>query len=323
MKKIHLFFFIIFTFSNLFAQESIPIYHDYLSDNLFLLHPSTAGASSCSKIRLTGRMQWFDVADSPMLQTFSFNTYLGEETNNGIGLIIFNDRNGYHSQKGLQLAYAHHLNFGNGAYINKLSFGLAGTLVQNQLDETSFDPGRFDPIISGIIQSDMYYNFDFGMSYHLKGFFMNATLKNALIASRGLYTGYETVNLRNIVVSTGFYTNSGQIHLEPSILVQYKDFNGQLITDGNLKVYFDMQTDNNFYLGISYRKDWLININQNVYQTITPIAGIKLNHFIAAYTYTYGFNHVSISNSGFHQITIGYNFNCRQQLVKMACPEIN
>jgi len=97
------------------VQKGVLIYHDYLSDNLYLLHPSTAGVSRCAKIRLTGRMQWFDIADSLMLQTFSFHTHLGKEASNGIGAIIFNDRNGYHSQKGLQLAYAHHLNFGDGS----------------------------------------------------------------------------------------------------------------------------------------------------------------------------------------------------------------
>jgi type IX secretion system PorP/SprF family membrane protein len=323
MKKIILAFFIVLTTQYLIAQESIPIYHDYLSDNLFLLHPSTAGASTCAKIRLTGRMQWFDIADNPMLQTFSFNTSLGQEGNNGIGAIIFNDRNGYHSQKGIQLAYAYHLNFGNGAYVNKLSFGLAGTLVQNQLDETSFNPSRFDPIIAGVIQSEMYYNFDFGVSYHLKGFFMNATLKNALLASRDLYTDYEIANLRNIIVSTGFYTHQGEVHFEPSVLIQYKDFNGQLITDGNLKVYFDMASYNSFYIGASYRRDWLENANQNFYQTITPIVGIKIKQFTAAYTYTHSLSDLPISSSGFHQITLGYNFNCKQQLIRMACPEIN
>ncbi len=304
------------------AQEGIPIYHDYLSDNLYLLHPSMAGASSCAKIRLTGRMQWFDIADNPSLQTFSFNTHLGQEGANGIGIIIFNDRNGYHSQKGLQLAYAHHINMGNGAYVNKLSFGLAGTLVQNQLDETSFDPNRYDPIIAGIVQSEMYYNLDFGLSYHLKGFFFNATLKNALLANRDLYSKFEITNLRNYVVSTGVYAGNGNVHFEPSILFQYKEFSEQMITDANLKFYFDLSDDNMVYIGASYRRDWQDDYLGNIYHNITPIAGAKIKNFTIAYNYTYDLSDTPFSNSGFHQVTLGYNFNCRKQLVKMGCPEI-
>lgn len=304
------------------AQEGIPIYHDYLSDNLFLLHPSMAGANSCAKVRLTGRTQWFDIEDNPSLQTFSFHTHLGEEGSNGIGFIIFNDRNGYHSQKGLQLAFAHHINFGNGAYVNKLSFGIAGIFSQNQLDETSFNPNNFDPVISGNVQSATYYNIDFGFSYHLYGFFLNATLKNALLTNRDLYSDIEDDNLRNYVGSIGYYFGNNQFHVEPSVMIQYKEFTEQTITDLNLKFYLDLNEYNMVYFGASYRTDWDNDIYESGLQNITPIAGVKIDKFTFAYTYTYDLSDTPISNSGFHQITLGYNFNCKKQLVKMGCPEI-
>ncbi len=304
------------------GQAGIPIYHDYLTDNLYLLHPSMAGASNCAKIRLTQRMQWLDVSDTPSLQTFSFQTHLGQEGNNGIGAIIFNDRNGYHSQKGLQLAFAHHLNFGNGAYVNKLSFGLAGTLVQNQFDATSFDPTRFDPVVAGIVQSDMYYNLDFGFSYHLKGFFFNATLKNALLTSQNSSGTFQNNNLRNFVVSTGLYTGSSKFHIEPSFLIQYKDYSGDVISDINMKMYWTMSNDNLFYIGASYRKDWQQDFEQNTYQTLSPLVGLNLGKLSLAYIFTYDMTPTPVSTVGFHQISLGYNFNCRRQLVKMSCPEI-
>ena len=43
------------------AQEIIPTYSDYLTDNLYLLHPSMAGAATINKIRMTARQQWLDV----------------------------------------------------------------------------------------------------------------------------------------------------------------------------------------------------------------------------------------------------------------------
>jgi len=325
MKKI---LFIILIIANFFvnsliqAQEGIPIYHDYLSDNLFLLHPSMAGANSCAKVRLTGRTQWFDIEDNPMLQTFSFNTHLGDNGRNGIGFIIFNDRNGYHSQKGIQLAFAHHINFGNGEYVNKLSFGIAGNFIQNQLDETSFNPDRFDPVISGTVQSSSYFNIDFGFSYHIQGFFLNASLKNALLTDRDLYTGVEEDNLRKYVGSAGYYFGNEKFHIEPSAMIQYQEYNEQLVTDTNLKFYFDLSEYNMMYIGASYRKDWSEEIYNNNYQSITPIIGVQFDKFTFAYTYTYDMSDLPISNSGFHQITLGYNFNCKKQLVRQGCPEI-
>ena len=70
-----------------------------------------AGASNCSKIRLTARQQWFGQNDAPSLQTISFNTALGQERKSGVGVILFNDKNGYHSQKGIKFTYAYHLMF--------------------------------------------------------------------------------------------------------------------------------------------------------------------------------------------------------------------
>jgi hypothetical protein len=55
------------------SQEGIPIYADYLSDNLYLVHPAMAGASNANKIRLTARKQWFDVNTAPNLQTLHAN----------------------------------------------------------------------------------------------------------------------------------------------------------------------------------------------------------------------------------------------------------
>ena len=72
-----------------FSQEGIPVYSDYLSDNYYLIHPSMAGAANCSKIRLTGRKQWFDQKDAPELQTLSFNGKVGEKA--GAGFILFNE----------------------------------------------------------------------------------------------------------------------------------------------------------------------------------------------------------------------------------------
>ena len=49
------------------AQEGLPIYTDYLTDNYYLIHPSMAGAANCAKVRLTGRQQWFGQDDAPKL----------------------------------------------------------------------------------------------------------------------------------------------------------------------------------------------------------------------------------------------------------------
>ena len=55
------------------AQEGLPIYSDYLTDNYYLIHPSMAGVANCNKARLTARQQWLGQENAPSLQTFSLS----------------------------------------------------------------------------------------------------------------------------------------------------------------------------------------------------------------------------------------------------------
>ncbi len=81
MKVIHyilsLFVLLIFSAKS-YSQEGLPIYSDYLTDNFYLLYPSMAGASNCTKVRFTGRKQWMDQDEAPNLQTMSINGRVGD-----------------------------------------------------------------------------------------------------------------------------------------------------------------------------------------------------------------------------------------------------
>ena len=61
-----------------YSQETLPIYQDYLSDNVYLVHSSAAGIGNSSKLRLTVRKQWAGIPNAPELQTLSFHTRFGE-----------------------------------------------------------------------------------------------------------------------------------------------------------------------------------------------------------------------------------------------------
>src|SRR6187431_1000863 len=178
--KIQFFIALFFVSLYSYSQEGIAVYSDYLSDNYYLIHPSMAGAANCDKIRLTARKQWFDQSDAPSLQTLSYNGRVGERS--GVGVILFSDKNGYHSQKGMKLTYAHHIMFSRDDIdLNQLSFGVNADFFQSQLDETEFlQSGDWDPVINGtIVQKDAYFNLDIGASYNYLDFYVHGTVKNA------------------------------------------------------------------------------------------------------------------------------------------------
>lgn len=314
-----------------YAQEGLPIYSDYLTDNYYLIHPSMAGAANCAKVRLTARQQWFGQEDAPSLQTLSINSRIGESSS-GVGAILFNDKNGFHSQSGAYLTYAHHIMFSrNEIDLNMLSFGLSGGFIQYKLDETSFLAEGFDPIIAGIEQTATNFNIDFGFSYHIYDFYAHATIKNILDNS-GINNDIEIAsNLRRYLFSLGgvFSKPNGDWLHEPSIMYQYKDATTENSIDVNYKLY----RKTNFgkiWGGLSYRRsldgaEFLdgSGVSSQKLQLITPFVGVDYKNLVFAYTYSYQSNSVVFNNGGFHQLTLGLNFNCRRERYDCNCPAVN
>jgi len=164
-----------------------------------------AGVANCAKVRLTARQQWFGQDDAPNLQTLSINGRIGD-TPSAIGAIVYNDKNGYHSQTGAYFTYAHHLMFSrNEIDLNMLSFGLSAGLIQYKLDETAFLNEGYDPIIAGTEQSATNFNVDLGFSYQFVDFYAHATIKN-LLNNDGVNfneQGLSYNNLRTYLFSAG------------------------------------------------------------------------------------------------------------------------
>jgi len=315
------------------AQEGLPIYSDYLTDNYYLLYPSMAGVANCSKIRLTGRQQWFGQDEAPSLNTISMNGRIGD-TPSAVGAIAFSDKNGYHSQTGAYLTYAHHLMFSrNPIDLNMLSFGLSVGFIQYKLDETSFLADGFDPIIAGIEQSATNFNIDFGFSYHFLNFYGHAAVKNVL-ANEGINfneQGLSYNNLRTYLFSVGnvFGKLGSEMSYEPSVMFMYRDATKESSVDVNMKVYREMDFGK-LWAGLSYRRSLdgaeFLNgtgVSSQKLQYFTPLVGVNYNEFVFAYTYSYQANSVVFNNGGFHQLTLGYNFNCVREKYECNCPSVN
>ncbi|MBR9915386.1 MAG: type IX secretion system membrane protein PorP/SprF [Algicola sp.] len=315
------------------AQEGLPIYSDYLTDNYYLIHPSMAGVANCAKVRLTARAQWFGQEEAPNLQTLSINGRIGDSPS-AVGAIVYNDKNGYHSQTGAYFTYAHHLMFSrNEIDLNMLSFGLSAGFIQYKLDETEFLADGFDPIIGGVEQSATNFNVDFGFSYHLIDFYAHATVKNVLNNDGINFNeqGLSYNNLRTYLFSAGntFSKYNSDWSFEPSVMFMYRDATEEASIDINAKAYKEMDFGK-VWGGLSYRRsldgaEYLdgSGVNSQKLQYITPFVGVDYNNFVFAYTYSYQANSVVFNNGGFHQITLGYNFNCRREKFECNCPAVN
>jgi len=318
IKSTFLILFFLLQFSSK-AQEGIPVYSDYLTDNYYLLHPSMAGAASCDKLRITGRKQWFGQEDAPELQTINFNTRIGEKS--GVGMIIFNDKNGYHSQKGVKLSYAHHIMFSRDDIdLNQLSFGMSTGFFQRQLDETNFV--EFDPLVTGQVQRGSNFNVDVGLSYNFLNYYFHVTVLGALESKNALYSEMESKNIRRYIFSTGHAFGDKQTILwEPSVLFQMIDATKEKLIDINLKVHRDINLGmGSLWGGISYRRSLegaqyktSSGVASQKLQYITPFLGLTYKQLMIGYTYSRVSGPILFDQGAYHQITLGFNFNCKQE----------
>ncbi len=288
-----------------FAQDLFPVYTDYYADNMYLIHPANAGIGDCTKIRLTARRQWLDYSDAPQFQTLSFHTSMGEK--NGLGVILFNDKNGYHSQVGAKITYAHHIDLSTYLEKNQLSFGLSLTSFSNFLDTSDFIID--DPIVFDQMKNKYYHNADFGLSYRYFDFFSHISITNIL--KTDLFYNYENepVDLMQYIASFGYNIKLNyNLKFEPSTMIRYVNYTQEKFLDLNLKANYSYE-NSEFWGGVSYHKGFNIDgLEDSNY--LTSLVGINYNNFVFSYSFTFQHNNTIFPKGDFHQITVGANLFC-------------
>lgn len=336
MRIILLIFFSFFIIENK-SQEGVPLYFDYLTENYYLVHPSMAGVNLVGgKIRTTVRRQWFDQVEAPNLQTLTADVRISNRS--GLGITVFNDKNGYHAQKGAYLTYAHHINFSDNLILSKrpypskddeiqqLSFGISIGGIQNSLDQTTFDPldQNFvpDPLISGLMENTGYFNMDVGISYVSNKYYAHLTVKNLLFSPHNMYGNFEyefprdRTSFKRLVASAGYviYTDKPW-SFEPSVLFQVSELTKEKAIDTNFKAYYKLRYGR-AWAGLSFRNSFegaeYVNVStgeikQQTLKLLTPLFGIDFKDFIFAYNYSHQFGDINFGSGGFHQITLGFN----------------
>ncbi|WP_139955744.1 PorP/SprF family type IX secretion system membrane protein [Flavicella sediminum] len=310
----------LFYLTQSFSQETLPVNSDYLSDNVYILHPAAAGVGDSGKIRATSSTQWKGVSNAPSVKTLSFHNRIGNKT--GVGVAVYSNSNGNHSTVGLQGTYAYHLNLSRRSYdFEQLSFGLSLNAVQNKFDTSIFSDTESDPVAAAIKASDNYFNGDFGMAYHRNGFAGYFTIKNLFLTTKTA-SRTESINLRKFLINTSYYFgDENAFQYEPSAMVLYDPYFKRTTLDLNMKFYKNLE-QSKLWFALSFRQSFYDSTSEN-WNYLSPIVGLNHKNLMFAYTYREQLGDSSfVPNGGYHQITIGWNvFVKRSRLA--ACPNIN
>src|SRR5690606_6904177 len=297
------------------AQEvTLPPTTQYLADNPFLIAPTFAGIGDHMKIRMSGLTQWVGVADAPDTQSIGSDVRLGNRS--GLGMVLYNDRNGNTLQSGAKASFAHHLTIDR--YEDHfLSFGLSYLVNQFRIKTEVFDDYLAttpDPSITDN-RSIINHNFEAGFLYRLNGFYISANITNILNKNEDIFSTFEPDQLRNYYVYAGYKyrrRRNSPIELEPSVFYQLFESDGRSSTDLNFKVRF-WDFEDYYWAGISYR---FLNDQFGDPLNIGPMVGLKKGNFYFGYSYQVILNEITSFNSGSHMITLGLDVfqgisNCR------------
>jgi type IX secretion system PorP/SprF family membrane protein len=305
MKKILLY--ILITISGVsYSQElSLPVFTQYLADNEFVVSPTFAGIGDNLRIRANGLTQWVGIKGAPDNQALFADMRISDRS--GIGVSMYNDKNGNTRQQGIKFSFAHHLTLDEPT-AQYLSFGLSFNINSFRIDIENFVPTPDIPIVDPNIIDDRAQtnnNFDVGFLYRFKGFYLSFNANNLLEKDVNPFTGVEPNSLLNFQLYSGLVLsnpNNRKVQYEPSVFYQRFNSDGRSSTDVNFKYRKYTQFEDYYWVGLSYRF-----LNDQFFQplNIGPMAGIMQNGFYFAYSYQFTVNELAAYNSGTHMITLG------------------
>lgn len=308
MKKLTLYI-LFLTFSFGFGQElNLPVWTQYLADNPFVISPTYAGIGDNFRIRANGLTQWVGIKDAPDNQALYADFRISNRT--GVGLSLYNDKNGNTRQKGAKFSFAHHLIID---YTSKqyLSFGLSYNINSFRIAIEDFESIDGSPINDPSITDDRSrtnHNFDVGFLYRYKDVYFSFNANNILKKDIDDFIVAEPGDLLNFQIYSGLIlTNkvNKNIEYEPSLFYQMYWSDKRSSTDVNFKTRWYDRDGDYFWVGGSYRF-----LNDQFFKplNIGPMAGIMKNGFYFAYSYQITINDLARFNSGTHSITIGIDF---------------
>lgn len=291
IKKAISVIFLAVTCISAFAQQH-SVYSQYIF-NLYTVNPAYAGERDALSTALSYRTQWVGFDGAPRTQNFSIHSPL-KNNNMALGLFLQNDIIGARSTPAVMGTYAYKIKLNN---ISHLSFGLQGGVMNYQYhwEDLNYRQG-LDPVSFGTEGNKWIANFDFGVMYLTAKSYLGLSvlsINNAkMIAAEESDAHLSTVY--NFIAGK-MYKVSEDIFLKPSTIIRTY-IQGPTQFDINLGAFFK----NRYWLTGTYRYKYGAVLSAHIFVN---------ENFHFGYAYDLPLNPLLSSQSGTHEIFVGYEFN--------------
>lgn len=305
MKKIILTFFLLTTALGRGQELNLPVWTQYLAENNFVISPTYAGIGDNLRIRANGLTQWVGIKDAPDNQSVYADFRIADRS--GVGVSMYNDKNGFTRQTGAKFSFAQHLilDYYTEQY---LSLGISYNLNNFKIDIDKFNTTYEYPILDPSITDNRFVsnnNFDIGALYRNRQFYFSLNASNILNKDIKKFYKMEPNLLRNYQIYSGYVIKgpaNSRTEYEPSVYYQYFVSDRRSSTDVNIKYRKFNKYEDYFWAGVSYRF-----LNDQFFKPLNlgPMVGFKKSGFYFGYSYQVTINDLARFNSGTHAVTIG------------------
>lgn len=288
------------------AQETLPIYQQYLLDGKFLINPAHYGENDYIVVNGNYQKQFSKFDQSPNVQSVGLHANVVDRL--GVGLGFFRDQNGPISANGITAGAAYFIPLSDeGDRRDQFSFGTSVNFYNANIDLSMLnpeDPG--DPVLQDGTNDMFIVYANLGMQATFKNIFGGISVLDIPLSNdMPIVNGIEPSPTKYILNAGYDWQVAEGISVEPSVLLNLNT-NSSRMMDINImgKVFNE---DNLFAAGVSFRTS-----NDNVGNqqlSLSPIIKGKVDRFTFGATYNIGMSDIQTYGGNSFMLSIGYNFD--------------
>lgn len=288
------------------AQETLPIYQQYLLDGQFLINPAFYGTTDDVVVNGNYQKQFSKLSESPNVQSVGIHANIFDRV--GAGISFFRDQNGPISSNGITAGASYFIPLSDdGERKDQFSFGTNVNFYNMNFDYGALNPqDPNDPLLYEGNNNIFIVYANLGMQATYKNFFGGVSILDIPLTNDiPIVNGIEPSPTKYILNAGYDYVLTEGFSLEPSVLVNLNTNSSKLI-DYNILAKIYNET-NMFAAGVSFRfaKD---NIGSQQL-SLSPIIKAKLNKFTFGATYNMGLSDIQTYGGSSFMLSIGYNFD--------------
>lgn len=301
-----IFFLLSFVTVSLSAQETLPIYQQYLLDGKFLINPAFYGETDDVMINGNYQKQFSKFSESPNVQSVGIHANVFDRV--GAGISFFRDQNGPISANGISAGASYFIPLSDdGDRKDQFSFGTNVNFYNMNIDYSVLNPEDSDDTTIYEGNNDIFIAYaNIGMQATYKGFFGGISVLDIPLSNDiPVVNGIEPSPTKYILNAGYDWPFAEGFSVEPSVLLNLNT-NSSRMLDLNImaKLFDDV---NMFGAGVSFRtsKD---NVGSQQL-SLSPLIKAKINKLTFGAVYNFGLSDIQTYGGNSFMLSLGYNFD--------------